>query len=353
MKKALIIISSVLSAVLICVILYNFVWIKSVSSLSPDSDRGNYSTNYTSYYSGIVTAVNLQSNCIEVFENGNKKSVSLEQFECNSANPQYDGKYWYEIKNFGYAVYDSDGTKKGDILAEEKIKFHANDEVFYYGASKNSVYKFDFENLTCELIFTTDDFEINNMFSSDNFLFIEYQDDSLNTSTILKYNAENKKVSEKHEIDISMFDIDKEDKYFITKQDNLFYYEILNNKSLSDRTIYRFDISAKNMKYLVDICDVNALRKDNYLYYYGTVSDYGTETVNTDNSDKKGLCRYNIDTRQAEFISDDLTENSIIFCTENYAYAYEISSIDIFPYGGTAPDIEIYRGYNLKQIPLN
>lgn len=353
MKKALIIISSVLSAVLICVILYNFVWIKSVSSLSPDSDRGNYSTNYTSYYSGIVTAVNLQSNCIEVFENGNKKSVSLEQFESNAVTPQYDGKYWYEIKNFGYAVYDSDGTKKGDILTKEKIEFRANDEVFYYGASKNSVYKFDFENLTCELIFTADDFEINNMFSSDNFIFIEYQDDSLNTSTILKYDAENKKVSKKHEIDISMFDIDKEDMYFITKQDNLFYYEILNNKSPSDRSVYRFDISAKNMKHLVDIYDVNAVRKDNYLYYYGTVSDYGTNAVNTDNSDNKGLCRYNLDTKQAKFISYDLTENFVFFCTENYAYAYEISSIDIFSYGGSAPDIEIYRGYNLKQIPLN
>lgn len=225
--------------------------------------------------------------------------------------------------------------------------------MFYFGASKNRVYKFDFEKLTCELIFTSDDFEINNMFSSDNFLFIEYQDDSLNTSTILKYDAENKKVSEKYDIDISMFDIDKEDKYFISKQDDLFYYEIRNNKRLSERTVYQYDISSENMKHLVDISDVNAVRKDNYLYYYGTVSDYGTDAVNTDNLDNKGLCSYNLDTRQAEFISEDLTENSIFFCTENYAYAYEISSIDIFPYGGSAPDIEIYRGYNLKQIPLS
>lgn len=335
----------VILTIVIVFILYNFVWLQSMHYMKADRDNGTYSTGYTNYCNGILSVVNIENNSLEIFENDTKKVVNLNDFP-EKNTPYYYRKYLAVNNGSGFSFYDFNFEKAGEIIVGEKVDWHSyNNENCYCGNLKN-IYKCDVNDFSKELVFSADSFEIHNCWVTEKNMYIEYLNNDKTISTVIAFNVDDKKITDKYEVDITNFNLQNESFYSISKNGRYLYYQI---DVISSPVVYRYDIIDNKMEFVAQFQGDIQIKK-NDIYYVGTANKFKTQTQKLETI---GLWKLSIDTMETSLITDKVDYKSFYFCTDNYVYSYKKSYIGWDNDGSSIPSFRIYRGYTIEQIELN
>lgn len=391
-KKLILILCIIAATVVAGVLIYNFVWLQSLHHMEPDSDNGAYDSGwmgYFNYHDGVLSVYNPENNSIEVFQDGEKRIISLNGLS-TVRSPYYNEEYLVVEYNNGFIFYNLDLSKAGEYNFPEKMNSHCFYDGYYYCTSDDSIYQCDVTNFSYKIVYSSDNtgekidwsiydsgnyycgnskniykcslndfstdvvytansYEINECCISNNIMYIEYHDKDFKISTILKYDLDAKKVMDTYKADISYFNIDSDLLYSLNLYDEQIYYYHTKTQYDSITYVSKYDFEARELNYISEF-EKNFFIKEDKLYYVGNSKRFKTQD---EKCEIIGLRRLNLDTMETALISDRVDYSCSYFCTDNYAYSYKVSDISWDSGLPSLPIFRIYRGYTLDQIPLN
>lgn len=350
MKKVLIIISSVLSAVLICVLLYNFVWLRSASSLLPDSDSGYYTSTCLTYFDGKIyeTYVYDKTNVYDL--TANEKHTVDTDFLSDDAYKKIliDDMLVYCDEDNVLNSYDiNDKTEK--VISESFDEYIQAENSLVYIDDSN-IYKYDLHTDEKELIYDNADGELISLCVQNDYLY--YYVNKGYDYIVMVFDLSDKAIEAEFKVNEDNTESSQLANSALIANEN----EVIINYTYDNTyNVITFDFSGKRTinEYISDLfnkySDIElCCYKGDFLYF--TRREH-TETVLydiTSSNKDNGLYKLNIKTGETEKLSDICNFTDII-ATDNYLYCCKIKYL--IPDNAFKLDFKI--GADLMQFDIN
>ncbi len=325
MKKALIVILSVLSAVLICVLLYNFVWLRSVSSLLPDSDSGCYTSACLTYFDGKVYE-NYDYNKTNVYDtSANEKHTVDTEFLSDDAYKKIliDDMLVYSDED--NVLYSYDINNKTEKIISESFDEYIQAENFLVYIDDGNIYKYDLHTDEKELIYDNTDGKLISLCVQNDYLY--YYANKGYDYIVTVFDLSDKAIEAEFKVNEDNSDSSQLENSALIANGN----EVIINYTYDNAyNVITLDFSGRRTKneYISELfnkySDIElCCYKGDYLYF---TRRKHTETVLydiTSSNKDNGLYKLNMKTGETDKLSDICNFTDII-ATDNYLYCCKI-----------------------------
>ena len=351
MKKVILVLSCILGGILLLILIgvfiYNNVWIQSFHSMKPDKDSGMYSSAHMFYDNGTFYAMHEGNNAYDIVTPFGKKTVERSSENFKSVFPC---GYSFEIAEDKLIVNDDEGNilasfSLKDIMCNTDIS-DKSEEVYLYRSSSKEFFRY--------AVNKGDNYYYLGVDMDTGLLYVEQLiHNDVTTAVFYIYSLETTKLLDTYEAvlcdnvtqgvtmerivvyhDTVMFD----DYIFF-----MFHFDDYHRVKL-----YRHDLNSGDTIVVGEYEDTSSFAFNKSNIYYTYYNEYDDKFYDIEN----GIWKMDIDTLETTLVTKTCYDRELL-CTENYIYAYKDMDIRPFPEVPTLTDVEIERGYDVKQIAIS
>lgn len=349
MKKAIIIISSVLGGIALLGLFFIFFRFADYDRIKSDSDTGTYYSHYMCYDNGTLVVNHNSYAGFDIIADGSEKTV----FDAyDSYHTSYLNGYLIHMSTSDFIICDTEGKEVDQVEIDEKIYSYEygkedTDVIVYFVTESQKLYRYSLEDKKSEWIATLED-NTKNFFVLDDYVYLESLNEENTASVYKKYKLKSSEPVDTYTIHfgedittkVEVIDLEIIDYEIFAFEGYVFYNFSFRNYQYNN--LYRYDTKNQKLEFLGRFDSPDFCTNSKEIFF--SVDNVGG--LDYYEYEQSGIWKMNPVTLETTLVIADYYKNQFL-CTDNYIYIYEIKDI------GIKGLLRLRQDYDIVQIPID